>query len=300
MGCWKDYGNGWNKSGWKSSWGQSQGQAKQAKPAQNQSWGDWLCGTCNNQQSGSQCKKCKCKWWEVQWTKAEQSKAGKPPKSQATAQAKPKDDIVRLLDMLLAEGGHASTPMHTLAAEIREGLTSAEPKLSRNNRLKSVLDKLTHKKTALTAAKATLKSVQQMLTDAEKNHDNLAIEVASLEQERTDLANQVVNQVDTDSEEETAAEQQGPAAAQPSGANTESTEGQAQPRWTPVPKAKAWNYQQRFTQMSEHELQDLLRRARREAKRRRIDSTEEEEECDEEAVDEDGEQWDCSAPDMED
>ena len=151
------------------------------------------------------------------------------------------------------------------------------------------MDKLTHKKAALNTAKSKLKAAQQELSEIEKNHDNLAIEVAALEEERTDLANQVVNQVDTDSE--APAEEQEPPQDQ---TNEHRTEGQAQWEWNPVPKAKAWNKQQRFTQMSEQELEDLLRRAKREAKRRRVISSDDDEDADEE-----GEEDDISSPHME-
>ena len=286
MVWWKNNSTGWSKPGWRNGWGQSQGQAK---PTQSQSWGDWCCGECGNTQSGSQCKGCKCKWWEVSWTKPDKAKARKSTKGQAQPHTKPKEDLVRFLDMFLAKGDQSNTAMNTLAAEIREGLTADEPKVSRNNRLKSVLDKLTHKKAALNTAKSKLKSAQQELNEAEKNHDNLAIEVAALEEERTDLANQVVNQVDTDSE--APAEEQETSVGQTS---EDRSEGEAQWKWTPVPKAKAWNKQQRFTQMSEEDLQELLRRARREAKRRRIHSVDDDEEADEE-----GEEDDISSPDME-
>ena len=102
----------------------------------------------------------------------------------------------------------------------------------------------------------------------EKNHDSVAIEVAALEEERTNLANQVANQVDSESEAEGDGEPRQDKPNQPEAKDSAWSPGPN--AWNAAPKAqpRASNKNHRLNEMSEEELDQLLSRAKREIRRR--------------------------------
>ena len=204
MGWTWDYSNkNWNAKQNTVGWWKGQASKPKAK-----SWGLWRCERGNNQ-AGSQCKHCGKKWWEVEWTKADgPALTTHKPAKQTAKPPQCTQDIIGFLDKFLAhkpqqgEDLHAMASLHTMAAGLREGIAGTEPKVSKGNRLKSVIDKLAFKKVAMHNLKAKLKQAQQDLEEMENQHDTLATEVATLEEERTELANLMANQPDTDSEGE--------------------------------------------------------------------------------------------------
>ena len=265
MGWTWDYSNkSWGNKQANGSWGKGQPSKPKAK-----SWGLWRC-ECGNSQAGSQCKHCGKKWWEVEWTKAEAPAATTDKPAKQTA--KPPQctqDIIGFLDTFLAhkpqqgEDLHAMANLHIMAAGLRDGIAGTEFKVSKGNRLKSVIDKLAFKKTAMHSLKGKPKQAQQELEDMEKQHDTLATEVASLEEERTELANLMANQPDTDSEGEQ--EEAPPSAADhPMG---------AQAHWAPKAKAKPraqGDFGLDLTRLPQEDLDGFQQCVKQEAKRRRV------------------------------
>ena len=267
MGWSWDYGNkNWNAKQHTGGWWKGQASKPKAK-----SWGLWKC-ECGNSQAGSQCKHCGKKWWDVDWKKAEPanlaaSKVAKHP-------AKPPQsmqDMIAFLDKFLAhkpqpgEDLHAMAGLHSLAAGLREGIAGTEPKVSKGNRLKSVIDKLAFKKVALHSLKAKLKQAQQDLEEMENHHDTLSSEVATLEEERTELANLMANQPDSDSDEE----QEGQATEAP-----DHPMG-AQQHWAPRAKAKPKveeDYMD-LTKLPQADIDSLLKCVRKGAKKRKMNDT---------------------------
>ena len=171
----------------------------------------------------------------MDWKKAEPANSAafkaakhpaKPPQSM--------QDMVAFLDKFLAHKPHqgedlqAMAGLHSLAAGLREGIAGTEPRVSKGNKLKSVIGKLAFKKVALPSLKAKLKQAQQDLEEMENKHDTLSTEVATLEEERTELANLMANQPDSDTDGEQDV-QEPEVRDHPMG---------AYPHWTPKAKAK--------------------------------------------------------------
>ena len=269
MGWMWDYSNkNWYAKQHTGGWWKGQAAKPKAK-----SWGLWKC-ECGNSQTGSQCKHCGKKWWNVDWEKAEPASqsankaakhSAKPPKPPQSMQ-----DMVAFLDKFLAhkpqpgEDQQAMEGLHSLAAGLREGIAGTEPKVSKGNRLKSVIDKLAFKKVALHSLKAKLKQAQQELEEMENNHDTLSSEVATLEEERTELANLVANQPDSDSEEE----QEGQATEAPD-------HPMGAQNWAPRAKAKP-KAEEAFldlTRLPQADIDSLLKCVRKEAKKRKMNDT---------------------------
>ena len=268
MGWSWDHGNnGWYGKQQHGAWWKGQASKPKAK-----SWGLWKC-ECGNTQTGSQCKSCGKKWWTVDWEKAEPN--GQAARKAAKASAKPPttpqsmQDMISFLDKFLShkpqagDGQQVMEDLQSLAAGLREGIAGAEPKVSKGNKLKSVIDKLAFKKAALHSLKAKLKQAQQELEELENNHDALASEVASLEEERTELANLVANQPDSESEDE----QDGQA--------TEKDHVMGAQHWAPKPKAKPKVEEPYIdlTRMPQADIVSLLRCVKNEAKKRKMNDT---------------------------
>jgi len=268
MGWSWDHGsNSWYAKQHHGTWWKGQASKPKAK-----SWGLWKC-ECGNSQTGSQCKICGKKWWTVDWEKVEPNGqaahkaakvSAKPPKTPQSMQ-----EMISFLDKFLAhkpqagDGHQVMEDLHSLAAGLREGIAGAEPKVSKGNKLKSVIDKLAFKKAALHSLKAKLKQAQQELEDLENNHDALSSEVASLEEERTELANLVANQPDSESEDE----QEGQA--------TEKDHVMGAQNWAPKPKAKPKGEEPYLdlTRLPQADIDSLLRCVRKEAKKRKMNDT---------------------------
>ena len=97
----------------------------------------------------------------------------------------------------------------------------------------------------------------------ESNHDALSSEVASLEEERTELANLVANQLDSESEDE----QEGQA--------TEKDHPMGAQSWAPKPKAKPKGEEPYIdlTKLPQADIDSLLKCVRKEAKKRKMNDT---------------------------
>ena len=265
---WDHSSKNWNAKQHTGGWWKGQALKPKAK-----SWGPWKC-ECGNTQTGSQCKHCGKKWGTVEWEKAEPvsqeahkaaKHSAKPPKPPQSMQ-----EMVGFLDKFLAhkpqpgEGQQELAELHSLAAGIREGIAGTEPKVSKGNRLKSVIDKLAFKKSTLHSLKAKLKQAQQELEEMESSHDTLSSEVASLEEERTELANLVANQPDSESE----GEQEGQATEKPD--HPMGTQG-----WAPRAKAKPKVEEPELdlTRLPQADIDRLLKCVRKEAKKRKMNDT---------------------------
>ena len=268
MGWSWDHGSkNWNAKHHSGTWWKGQASKPKAK-----SWGLWKC-ECGNSQTGSQCKTCGKKWWTVEWEKVEPNSQAahkavkhpaKPPKPPQSMQ-----EMVSFLDKFLAhkpqagDGQQLMEDLQSMAAGLREGIAGTEPKVSKGNRLKSVIDKLAFKKATLHSLKAKLKQTQQELEEMESNHDALSSEVASLEEERTELANLVANQPDSESEDE----QEGQA--------TEKDHPMGAQSWAPKPKAKPKVEEPYLdlTRLPQADIDSLLKCVRKEAKKRKMNDT---------------------------
>ena len=269
--AWNSDYKGWNSKSYGG--GRDKGQASKSPTP---SWGAWRC-ECGNVQTGSQCKSCRRKWWDVAWTKVDPAKPTqqKPGWNQAMPPARPNENVLRFLDMILGqeEATVDRGALQAEAAKLREGIAGSGPAKSTSAKLKSALDKLSAKKATFKTLKGKIKVAQQELTEMEKQHDGLAAEVAALEDECTTLANQVAIKLDTDSETD-----------EPEGDTSEGTH-QAQPdpsdnpgSWAPRAKAKPNSpghpaNSVTLTHLDKDDLAELLRKARKEVKRRRLESS---------------------------
>ena len=99
----------------------------------------------------------------------------------------------------------------------------------------------------------------------ENQHDTLSTDVATLEEERTELANLMANQPDSDTEEEQEA-QAAEAPDHPMG---------AQSHWVPKAKAKPKPDTEfmDLTRLPQEDIEGLLQCVRKEAKKRKMNDT---------------------------
>ena len=198
---------GWYASqyGWygQQSWGKPKGWY--AKGQNKKSWGTWQC-SCGSCQGGTYCKGCGAKWWQVQWQKPGPQATEQPKKTWKNQKAdnhSPSNEEVKgfLEQLLQAEGNPLDHPdLRAKAEELRGGFTGQQIKTSRTTKLKSVIDKLGHKKTLVKSLKSKLASLVTQVEQLEEQVDNLNIEVISLETERAKLCDSVAKDPESDTE----------------------------------------------------------------------------------------------------
>lgn len=187
-------------SGWKSKGNQA------AK-----SWGGaWKC-QCGKVQTPSQCKMCRNKGWDVDWKhppggapQGQPTPCGQAPRAPQTSVPSVTSDpmfkfISQVLEQLGAPGEEGAKVFKEIAVGLRTAFQAAT-KISLSNRLKSVLDKVKFKVDTATGYKAEIKQLSPRLEELEWANDEVTIELATLEEERAQLCDSVIQRVETDSE----------------------------------------------------------------------------------------------------
>ena len=110
----------------------------------------WMCVECQNVQSGSQCQKCRKKWWDLKWEKAEEQGWKSTPHGEArAAKEDPQGMVQQLVQCLLNPlPGAAPTDPSTInmATQLQKRLLDTSSVQSKQQRLKSVIDKIDFQK----------------------------------------------------------------------------------------------------------------------------------------------------------
>ena len=203
--------NGWQSNGqqawwsndWRNNWGSKpKGPARRRPPSP--SWGLWRC-QCGNLQSGSQCKSCKSKWSEVDWTKVTQppGQALDPPKPEQAHKPAERSALAALDELIhrLPPGDDALTQVESLRTLLREGA----PAQSTRQKLKSVLDKLDYQRNRAKSLRQELKTLEDKKNKVEKDITDAEGQLKALEEEQAALCFMVSPEgpaADSESEEE--------------------------------------------------------------------------------------------------
>ena len=192
MGWWSGSTNSWDSWG---SWRSPSRSPARRRSGPQSSWGQWKCA-CGNIQSGSQCKSCRSKYWEVEWEAVSPTGAGgkppatrapwaKPDKGQPKASS-PDADLLAHLDQFLS-GATLATELEGPAAALRNQLRLRAPASSKRQKLKSVMDKIDHHKAQIHKAKTRLKEIDAERSALEEQLTVLDGGLTALEQEKGTL-----------------------------------------------------------------------------------------------------------------
>ena len=208
MGWW-DYSS---DSSW--SWRTSRSPVRR-RSGPTDSWGQWKCA-CGNIQSGSQCKGCHSKYWQVKWETV-QSPSGKPGSPQATRapwakpdkpQPKASSEGVELLTHLDQFLAKANVPPDLMdpAMALRTELRLRAPTASERQKLKSVMDRIDHHKQQLHTIKKRLKEIEAERSTLEEQLAELEGGLGTLEQDKETLCTLVAAGGFDDSSSDTSSE----------------------------------------------------------------------------------------------
>jgi len=193
MGWWSGSTNSWDSWG---SWRSPSRSPVRRRYGPTTSWGQWKCA-CGNVQSGSQCKGCRSKYWEVEWeavpsspgaggrTPATRAPWAKPDKVQPKASRTDADPLTHL-DQFLSSATLA-TELEGPAAALRNQLRIRAPASSKRQKLKSVMDKIDHHKSQIHKAKKRLKEIEAERSALEEQLTELDGGLAALEQDKETL-----------------------------------------------------------------------------------------------------------------
>ena len=151
-----------------------------SKPKKN--WGKsetfhWKCMECHNVQSGSECKGCRKKYWEVKWEKHEGGRHGKPngPADQKSAHSDPHVALHQLIHTLLnpAIGAPAPDPNTVaLATQLQKQLMVDASLSCKHQRLRSILDKIDYQKKEAQRKQEQVDYMRTQIETLEKELDN--------------------------------------------------------------------------------------------------------------------------------
>ena len=151
------------------------------------------------------------------------------------------------------------------AAALQGELQAGEPKSSRTSQLRSVIDKLEHKKGAARALEAKATELSEHLRKVEGQLEEFTAEVASLEEKRAKLCESVAAEPDSDGDEgpNPLGEEEYP----PPGARTfpNGGKGKGKGKGPFKGKVKTWTL---LSGLNEDELTEMLEVSRAELKRR--------------------------------
>ena len=276
------YSNGWGDrevQWWKGShYGRN-------KAMQKKAWGSWKC-ECGNVQSGSQCKGCGKKWWATQWEQPSRWANGPPAwlgkqQKHETHWGKgtqPSEAILNFLEQFISQSAENEDMgnLKAKAAALQGELQAGEPKSSRTSQLRSVIDKLEHKKGAVCSLRAKVAELSEHLRQVEEQLEVLTGEVAGLEEKRAKLCESVAAEPDSDGDE--AQNPQGEEEYPPPGthplpcAEKVPDKGKGKGKSVFRTKVKAWTL---LSGLNEDELNEMLEGTRAELKRRRTGAYEE-------------------------
>ena len=146
---------------WRKSWGGGHGgdarerSKSQPRGRQGQWKGEpfyWKCGKCSNIQSGSECKGCKAKWWEVsweRWAKPESTTKWATPYADTvgipTLGTQPHQTMAAVIHQLVNPAAGAPPPdpeVLELAHSLNKKLLASCPIEEKQRKLQSVTSKL--------------------------------------------------------------------------------------------------------------------------------------------------------------
>ena len=274
--------NGWGGYGEQGWSGKSYGRNKDT---QKKSWGSWKC-ECGNVQSGSQCKGCGKKWWNSQWEQPSRWASGPPAwlgkqqkhETHWEKGAQPSEAILNFLEQFISQSAENEDMgnLKAKAAALQGELQAGEPKSSRTSQLRSVIDKLEHKKGAVRSLRAKVTELSEHLRQVEEQLEVLTGEVAGLEEKRAKLCESVAAEPDSDGDE--AQNPQGEEEYPPPGthrvpsAEKVPDKGKGKGKAPFRTKVKAWTL---LSGLNEDELTEMLEGTRAELKRRRTGAYEE-------------------------
>ena len=187
---WQD---GWQSNGkqswWSNDWRNTSGSKPRApgrRFSPSPSWGLWTC-QCGNVQSGSQCKGCKQKWWDVEWTRGDKAPSLNTPAAKNEGHFKTEEkQCLTSLDELLKKLP-PTDEAHTQVEGLRDLLRGRAPVQSTRQKLKSVLDKLDYQRNRSKTIKQELKTLEERKTRLEKDLQEADTLTKSLEEEQTSL-----------------------------------------------------------------------------------------------------------------
>ena len=180
--------------GWSASWGSGQWKRRNHnthRGAQSASF-RWKCLDCGNQQTGSQCKGCNKKYWEVNWEKVTPpTKWSNPQGCEGTsAQTDPHAIVQTLLHTLknpLPGGQAPDTHTMALAAQLQQQLLVDASLNTKQIRLRSVIDKIHHRKAEGQKLQAQADKLRSDLDQIEQKLDKVTEELTELEKDRLTL-----------------------------------------------------------------------------------------------------------------
>ena len=201
------HGNGW--SGNADQWWRAMHHGRN-KGTQKKNWGSWKC-ECGNVQTGSQCKGCGKKWCNTHWEQPSRWSNGPPAWldkqhrqwKQGDKGSQPSESILNFLEQFITQSAE-NEDMGTLkakAAALQGELQAGEPKASRTAQLRSVIDKLEHKKGASRTLKAKASELGEKLQKIEAQLEEFIVEVAALEEKRAKLCESVAAEPDSDGDD---------------------------------------------------------------------------------------------------
>ena len=209
---WQD---GWQSNGRQSWWSKDWRNNAGSKPktttrrVATQSWGLWTC-QCGNVQTGSQCKGCKAKWWNVEWARPEPAPGPKTGAKTDPPSHKPAEkQVLSALDELLPKlppGDDA----HTLVEGLRDLLRGRAPAQSKRQKLKSVLDKLDYHRNRSKTLKHRLKTLEEEKLKIEKDLADADTQTKALEEEQAQLCSTIGPEVSEEESEEEDDEEDNP------------------------------------------------------------------------------------------
>ena len=207
---WDSEDDGYGDSSWEwPSWG-GQGQMRRGSPTRRQkrspppqSWGLWECGGCGNRQTGSQCKCCHQKWWDVPWTKIDDTCPSPGGKTRDHGPMKNKHlekDALDILERLLGSL-EDSDDAHAQVSALRDLLRSRASPQNNRSKLKSILDQIEFQKRKGRDIKARLKALEAEKDQLEMGLGEVESALKPLEEARNELCLIVGNAEADDTEE---------------------------------------------------------------------------------------------------
>jgi len=156
----------------------------------------WKCMECQNIQTGSECKGCRKKYWEVRWEKHEPGKHGRAngPSDQKAAHSDPHVALHQLIHTLLnpAVGAPAPDPSTVaLATQLQKQLMLDASLSCKHQRLRSILDKIDYQKKEAQRKQEQVDYMKAQIETLEKELDNHTSQISALEEERTMLCESI-------------------------------------------------------------------------------------------------------------
>ena len=201
---------------WQASWGGAHGgdtrhRGRSQSRTRNNQWKSepfyWKCGQCSNIQSGSECKACKAKWWEVdweKWAKPETTTKWAAPSGEAaglpTLGTRPHHAMAAIIHRLAypAPGAPPADPkLLELAHTLNEQLIASCPIEEKQKKLQSVTSKLEHHTKVRAKIRDRLQQLRQEVQSLQEEDKAQSATIGDLESERKQLVEVVKAHLET-------------------------------------------------------------------------------------------------------